>query len=80
MDRLLKTSQEITAEVTRMLAIGMLAKGSADVVTVGAAKLLPRPDGNGCNWYMDYFTGMRGHVAEAGAALVDVKRRWNLAE
>lgn len=74
--RELKASDEIQTEVN-CVANALIEKGGAsDRVMVGGAKLLLEPDANGCNWYLDFLGNH--HIAQIGAALRDVKARWNL--
>jgi hypothetical protein len=75
-----KTAVEIRTELVRLIREGIEARGKVDNTDVGFALRHPTSKDDGCNWYISYLTNAADHMMDVGAALVSVKKRWNLDE
>jgi hypothetical protein len=75
-----KTAVEIRTELARLIHEGIDARGKVNNTDVGFVLRHPAHDSNGCNWYISYLTNAADHMMDVGAAVVSVKKRWNLAE
>ena len=78
--RELSTADEIREEVSRLIHEEREIKADQAKIIV-PVPILAGPDSDGCNWIMFTFRGDAvGHQNAIRAAVVDVKRRWNLRE
>ena len=78
MERELKTSDEIRAEIVRRVGERIRAMGGADLSSIGRPWLALAPDRDGCNWHVACFTNARLHRKEIAAVVADLRARWNL--
>jgi len=79
MSRSLHTSEEIQAEVRRLIHAHRDVRSSATIIDV-PLPTLQRADGTGLNWWMTGFGNAIGFEAVTAAAVNEVGKRWNLSE
>ncbi len=79
MQRKLKTSDEIQAEVSRLIHATEVVRDDGEEVHV--SRPVGRPPGaeaNGCNWTMHTFGNASAYKLEVAHALAIVQAKWNL--
>jgi hypothetical protein len=77
MPRALHSSEDIRAEVRRLIHEHRDVRSSAAVIGV-PAPALQRADGTGLNWWMSGFGNSLGFHEIIVAAVSNVSKRWNL--
>jgi hypothetical protein len=76
--RALKSAQAISDEVTRIIHTNREVREDRADVGASLPQRLQEPDAEGCNWVIEHARNARGYEAVVGAAIAQVRRRWNL--
>ena len=77
--RMLKTADEIQAEVSRLIQESDVVKSDGEHVHVSRPVLLPPcAEQDGCNWTMRTFGNASAYQPEVAQALAAVRAKWNL--
>lgn len=79
MQRVLRTSDEIQAEVSRLIQADAIVTDDGEEVHVPRPRL--RPSGaaeDACNWTMRSFGNASAYESAVAGALAEVQARWDL--